>query len=144
MKQTGIDFALDIHADEELPHVFVANVDRIVPPSPAIAAICDTYEILLGQEDPFFKPKAGYVRRHTKSEPLSFCSPHIMHRLGAPAVTLELPHKRFEAGTDREQEYGVPGCIGTGRASLSALAKMIDDLLRLKAAREPTENGSLA
>jgi murein tripeptide amidase MpaA len=132
MAVTGIDFCLDVHADEELPYVFVANVDRIVPLPAAIAAICDSFQAGLGAVDPAFRPRSGYVRPHTLAAPLSFCSPHIMHAFRAPALTLELPYKMVEDSSGRTSEYAVPGCIATGRASLTALSRVLDDVAALR------------
>jgi murein tripeptide amidase MpaA len=133
MAVTGIDFCLDVHADEELPYVFVANVDRIVPPPPEIASICDSFQTELGAIDPAFRPRSGYVRPHTLAAPLSFCSPHIMHAFQAPALTLELPYKMVEDSSGPISEYAVPGCMATGRATLTALSRVLDDVAALHA-----------
>jgi murein tripeptide amidase MpaA len=132
MAVTGIDFCLDVHADEELPYVFVANVDRIVPPAPAIAAICDSFQAALGAADPAFRPRSGYVRPHTLAAPLSFCAPHIMHAFRVPALTLELPYKKIEDPSGGISEYAVPGCVATGRACLTALSRVLDDVAALR------------
>ncbi|HET6621920.1 MAG TPA: M14-type cytosolic carboxypeptidase [Dongiaceae bacterium] len=134
---TGIDFCLDVHADEELPYVFVANVDRIVPPPSGIAAICDSFQTELGSADPAFRPRSGYVRPHTLAAPLSFCSPHIMHAFQAPALTLELPYKMVEDPSGRISEYAVPGCIATGCASLTALSRVLEDVAALRTMAGP-------
>lgn len=133
MAACGIDFCLDVHADEELPYAFVANVDRIVPPPSGIASICDSFQTELGAIDPAFRPRSGYVRPHTLAAPLSFCSPHIMHTFGAPSLTLELPYKRVENPPGRISEYAVPGCVHTGRSSLAALSHVLDDVATLRA-----------
>jgi murein tripeptide amidase MpaA len=133
MALSRIDFCLDVHADEELPYVFVANVDRIVPPAPAIAAICDSFQAALAAADPAFRPHSGYVRPHTLAAPLSFCAPQIMHAFRAPALTLELPYKMIEDSAGRLTEYAVPGCVATGRASLTALARVLNGVAALRA-----------
>jgi murein tripeptide amidase MpaA len=136
MAAAGIDLCLDVHADEELPYVFVANVDRIVPPPAPIAAICDRFQAALGSADPAFRPDSGYVRPHTLAAPLSFCSPHIMHAFRVPALTLELPYKMAEDSTGRLTEYAVPGCRSTGRATLAALSRVLDGVAALRAMAE--------
>ena len=133
MAVAGIDFCMDVHADEELPYVFVANVDRIVPPPPEIASICDSFQTELGAIDPAFRPRSGYVRPHTLAAPLSFCSPYIMHAFQVPSLTLELPYKMVENSSGQISEYAVPGCIHTGRSSLTALSRVLDDVAALRA-----------
>ncbi len=132
MLATGVDFCLDVHGDEELPYVFVANVDRISPIPDEIASVCDAFQVNLAACDPNFLPNSGRTRPHTLSNPLSFCSPQIMRRFRMPAVTLELPYKKFLAGTVREREYGVDGCLQSGRAALSALVRTLEPLVGLK------------
>jgi murein tripeptide amidase MpaA len=133
MAASGIDFCLDVHADEELPYVFIANVDRLVPPPAEIASICDSFQSELGAIDPAFRPQSGYVRPHTLAAPLSFCSPYIMHTFRVPALTLELPYKMVENPSGRISEYAVPGCTHTGRSSLTALSRVLDDVASLRA-----------
>ena len=136
MTKVGMDFCMDVHADEELPYVFIAMVDRIIPVPDGIAGLHDSYQFQLAALDSAFRPKAGYVRPHTKSNPLSFCSPYLMKRFGAPSVTFELPFKRFDAGAEGARNYGVEGCIHTGRAALSALVRCLDGLSEWKAVRQ--------
>ncbi|MBI1243952.1 MAG: hypothetical protein GC202_03015 [Alphaproteobacteria bacterium] len=132
MEHAGVDFCLDVHGDEELPYAFVANVDRVAPVPDEIAEICDAFQQALASKDPGFLSRAGRTRPHTLRNPLSFCSPQVMHRFRKPAATLELPYKKFQAGQDQEREYGPAGCIATGRASVSALAAMLDALISLR------------
>jgi hypothetical protein len=115
--------------------VFVANVDRIVPPPAEIAAVCDSFQAELGAIDPAFRPDSGYVRPHTLAAPLSFCSPQIMQRFRAPSLTLELPYKMVENPPGRISEYAVPGCTHTGRSSLTALGNVIKDVAALRGLR---------
>lgn len=128
MVETGVDFCLDVHGDEELPYVFVANVDRVAPVPDAVAALCDQFQTHLARHDPNFLAKSGRTRPHTLANPLGFCGPQIMRRFGRPAATLELPYKKFKAGTPEEREYGVAGCIASGRAALTAILEMTGPL----------------
>ena len=79
-----------------------------------------------------FRPRSGYVRPHTLAAPLSFCSPHIMHAFRVPSLTLELPYKRIEDPSGGISEYAVPGCVATGRASLTALSRVLDEVVALR------------
>jgi murein tripeptide amidase MpaA len=133
MAASGIDMCLDVHADEELPYVFVANVDRIVQPPSEIASICDSFQAELGTIDPAFRPDSGYVRPHTLAAPLAFCSPHIMHTFRVPALTLELPYKMVEGPPGQINEYAVPGCTRTGRSCLTVLARVLNKVAALRA-----------
>lgn len=135
MDRTGIDFALDVHGDEELPYTFIANVDHVVPIAPRIDAVRSVFKAALERGDPLSRPNGGYVRPHTKAEPLSFCSPRIMTRYGAPALTVELPYKRVLRPDGSRVEYGPEGCVGNGRAALAALAASLDAIAALKRAR---------
>jgi hypothetical protein len=134
MDKIGMDFNMDVHADEELPYVFIANVDRLIPVPEVVGSVHDAYQMRLAEADPGFRPKSGYVRPHTRSNPLSFCSPFLMRRFNAPSVTFELPFKRFDAGEKRSLEYGVMGCVRTGRAALTALVKCLDAIGALRGA----------
>jgi hypothetical protein len=83
--------------------------------------------------DPAFRPDSGYVRPHTLTVPLAFCSPHIMHTFRVPALTLELSHKMVESPPGQSNEYAVPGCTRSGRSCLTVLARVLDDVAALRA-----------
>jgi murein tripeptide amidase MpaA len=135
MDQTGVDFCLDVHGDEELPYAFVANVDRVHPVPPDIEAVRERFQQRLGALDAAFWPNAGRTRPHTIAAPLLFCSPQIIHRFKAPAITLELPYKTIPQAAGARQEFGVAGCVRLGRACLATLQSIINDIAGLKRSR---------
>lgn len=128
MVRTGMDFCIDVHGDEEMPFVFSGKVDQLTKrPEPVVAAY-DAFVQKLASWDPAFRTDGGYVRPHTKSNPLSFCSPALSNRFVRPSITLELPFKRLQAKNGMRIEYGAGGCIHTGRSSVKALAECINTL----------------
>ncbi|MBL8696767.1 MAG: hypothetical protein JNK67_00255 [Alphaproteobacteria bacterium] len=135
MDASSVDFSLDVHGDEELPYTFIANVDHVVPIPPEIDAVRAIFKDGMQREDPDSRPNGGYFRPHTKAEPLSFCSPRVMKRYGAPALTIELPYKRVQRADGSRVEYGPEGCARNGRAAAIALHGTLDAIAALKRVR---------
>ena len=135
MDVTGVDFALDVHADEELPYTFIANVDRVLPVPPELQVVRELFETQLAAGDDGMRAQGGYFRPHTKSDPLAFCGPQIIRRYHAPALTIELPYKQAQPGAAPPREYGVEGCAANGRAALTALRASLDAILAVKKSR---------
>lgn len=126
METFGVDFCLDIHGDEEIPYVFIASVDRKLPLPPKIITKLDLFERQLCKADPFYKRQA-LEREHIKAMPAAFCAPYVMKRFNIPAVTLELPFRRYNADGFSAQDYGINECMRSGRFSISILEKYLDE-----------------
>lgn len=135
MRRTGVDFCLDVHGDEELPYAFVANVDRVHPVPPEIEAVRERFQQQLGALDAAFRPNAGRTRAHTLAAPLGFCGPQIISRFKAPALTLEMPFKTIPQPDGSRREFGVDGSIRLGRACLTALQQVLDDIAGIRRAK---------
>ena len=135
MDLLGVDFCLDVHGDEELPHAFAARVDTLVPIPPDLARVRDAFEAELAAIDPLFKADGGYVRPHTVADPLAFCGPFVMRTYGAPALTLELPYKTVPDGSGGRLAFGAEEAARLGRACLQALNRTLDGIDALRASR---------
>ncbi|WP_313077604.1 hypothetical protein [Agrobacterium pusense] len=125
MELTGVDFCLDIHGDEEIPFIFIASVDRLLPLPPDTTRTLDLFEDLLGREDPNFLRHPFLDREHIKMSPQSFCVPHLMQRFDIPAVTLELPFKQYSAHTSSKRDFGAAECVQSGRIMVDVLLRFL-------------------
>jgi predicted deacylase len=132
MELVGIDLCLDIHGDEEIPFAFIASVDRLLPLASNTTRTLDLFEGLLGREDPNFLRQPFLDRPHIKTSPQSFCAPHLMQRFNIPAVTLELPFKRYSAHTSSKRNFGIRECMQSGNIMVSVIEGFLKEMDALK------------
>ncbi len=128
METVGIDFCLDIHGDEEIPFAFIASVDRLLPLAPVTIRTLDLFEDILARADPNFTSQPFLDRPHIKASPQSFCVPHLMQRFTIPAVTLELPFKRYNAHSLPMRDFGIQECMQSGRIMVSVMSEFLRKL----------------
>ncbi|GLC76416.1 hypothetical protein PLESTF_001778300 [Pleodorina starrii] len=93
MERTGVDFFIDVHGDEELPHVFVAGLDGIPAWGPRLrelqAAFCAAYS----RHAPEFQTAHGYAVDKPGAANLSLASKQVGQRFDCLSLTLEMPFK---------------------------------------------------
>ncbi|KAG2439863.1 hypothetical protein HYH02_010494 [Chlamydomonas schloesseri] len=93
MDRTGVDLFLDVHGDEELPHVFVVGNNGIPAWGPRLeglqAAFCDAFK----RHAPEFQTAKGYPLDVANTANMGIASKQIGQRFGCLALTLEMPFK---------------------------------------------------
>src|SRR6476620_11018026 len=60
MDETGVDFAMDVHGDEAIPHVFLAGFEGIPSWSEGLQGGFDRYKAILARRTPDFQTRRGY------------------------------------------------------------------------------------
>ncbi|MFM9673678.1 M14 family metallopeptidase, partial [Streptomyces galilaeus] len=60
MDETGVDFAIDVHGDEAIPHVFLAGFEGIPGWTDALGAGYARYRAILDRRTPDFQTRRGY------------------------------------------------------------------------------------
>lgn len=128
MDETGVDFALDVHGDEALPHVFIAGFEGIPGVTNAQLDLLARYQAQLCRHSPDFQTKVGYPVTPAGKANLSMSTNHVAHRFGCVSATLEMPFKDALELPDAEQGWSPARSRHLGRACLAALADIIDDL----------------
>ena len=93
MDATGVDFAMDVHGDEAIPHVFVAGFDGIPSWREDQGEGYRRYRTILERRTPDFQTKHGYPAARPGTANLTMSTNQVAHRFGAVAMTLEMPFK---------------------------------------------------
>ena len=93
MKQTGVDFSLDVHGDEGLPYNFIAGAEGIASWNDHKQAQLDGFKTLLAEISPDFQTEHGYAVDAPGSADLKKCTDFVAETFDCLAMTLEMPFK---------------------------------------------------
>ena len=126
MDQTGVDFAMDVHADEAIPAVFIAGFDGIPSWTQAQGDGYDRYQRILDRRTPDFQTKLGYPKARPGTANLSMSTNQLAERFGAVAMTLEMPYKDLVDFPEPEQGWSPERCKLLGRECMAALVEWLE------------------
>lgn len=121
MEQTGVDFFLDVHGDEALPHNFIASSEGVTNWSPARQALLDSYKDALVQSSPDFQTKVGYEVSPPGQANLSKATNYVAFRHECLAMTLEMPFKDTLENLDEVHGWSPKRCKHLAEACIQAL-----------------------
>ena len=126
MDETGVDFAMDVHADEAIPAVFLAGFDGIPSWTQAQGDGYDRYERILDRRTPDFQTKLGYPKAAAGKANLSMSTNQLAQRFGAVAMTLEMHYKDLVDFPEPEQGWSPERCKLLGRECMAALVEWLE------------------
>ena len=126
MDETGVDFAMDVHADEAIPAVFLAGFDGIPSWTQAQGDGYGRYERILDRRTPDFQTKLGYPKAAAGKANLSMSTNQLAQRFGAVAMTLEMPYKDLVDVPEPEQGWSPERCKLLGRECMAALVEWLE------------------
>ena len=126
MDQTGVHFAIDVHADEAIPAVFIAGFDGIPSWTQAQGDDYVRYQRILDRRTPDFQTKLGYPKARPGTANLSMSTNQLAERFGAVAMTLEMPYKDLADFPEPDQGWSPERCKLLGRECLAALAEWLE------------------
>jgi len=127
MDATGVDFAMDIHGDEAIPHVFLAGFEGIPSMRPGQQEGFDRYKAILDRRSPDFQTRIGYPVSAPGKGNLAMATNQIAHRFGAVAMTLEMPFKDNDDLPCPVQGWSPERSKLLARDCLAALAEWLAD-----------------
>jgi murein tripeptide amidase MpaA len=93
MRDTGVDFFLDVHGDEELPYNFVAGAEGTPSWNDARQAQLDAYTHRLAEINPAFQTKVGYPLNPPGEADMRIATHFMAEEFQCLAMTLEMPFK---------------------------------------------------
>ncbi|MBB6088621.1 M14 family metallopeptidase [Wenzhouxiangella marina] len=93
MKETGVDFAFDVHGDEGLPYNFIAGAEGIQSWNEHKQSQLDDFKALLAEISPDFQTEHGYEVDAPGSADLKKCTDFVAETFDCLAMTLEMPFK---------------------------------------------------
>lgn len=126
MDQTGVDFAMDVHADEAIPAVFLAGFEGIPSWREEQGEGFYRYQRILDRRTPDFQTKLGYPKAPAGRANLSMSTNQLAERFGAVAMTLEMPYKDLADFPEPEQGWSPERCKLLGRECLAALVEWLE------------------
>jgi len=126
MDETGVDFAMDVHADEAIPAVFLAGFEGIPSWKEEQGADYYRYQAILDRRTPDFQTKLGYPKAPAGRANLTMSTNQLAERFGAVAMTLEMPYKDLASFPEPEQGWSPERCKLLGRECLAALVEWLE------------------
>ena len=126
MDETGVDFAMDVHADEAIPAVFIAGFHGVPSWTVAQGEGYNRYQRILDRRTPDFQTKLGYPKAAAGRANLSMSTNQVAERFGAVAMTLEMPYKDLADFPEPEQGWSPERCKLLARDCLAALVEWLE------------------
>lgn len=128
MKETGVDFCLDVHGDEAISNVFLAGFEGIPSHSEENQARFDKFSEVLKRISPDFQTEEGYPPSKPGKANLSICTNQVAERFGCLAATLEMPFKDAKTGPNPMTGWSPERSMLLARDCLAATMEMLGEL----------------
>ncbi|ESQ92886.1 M14 family metallopeptidase [Asticcacaulis benevestitus] len=130
MDASGVDFAIDVHGDEAIPHVFMAGFEGTPSWTEARGALYASYLDRLKARTPDFQTTYGYGIPGPGAANLKVSTNAVAERFNAIAMTLEMPFKDHDDAPDSLRGWSIERSRALGVSCLVALADIIEILPR--------------
>jgi murein tripeptide amidase MpaA len=128
MDATGVDFAMDVHGDEAIPHVFIAGFEGIPNWTDAQGELFHLFRDTLKRRTPDFQTKHGYHVSAPGKANLSMSTNQLANRFGCVSATLEMPFKDNDDLPDPAFGWSPERSKRMGAECLGALHEILDKL----------------
>lgn len=128
MDEVGVDFALDVHGDEALPHNFIAGFEGIPSFTARQGELLESFKARLCVHSPEFQVKKGYPVAAPGKANLAMSTNQVAERFGCLAATLEMPFKDCADLPVPETGWSPARAKGLARATLHALSDIVHRL----------------
>jgi murein tripeptide amidase MpaA len=128
MRESGVDFAMDVHGDEAIPQVFIAGFEGIPSITEKQLGLLNDYKARLARLTPDFQTRIGYPAAAPGKANLTMSTNAIAERFGCLAMTLEMPFKDNDDLPDSVAGWSPGRSKALGRDCLAALAEIVGNL----------------
>ncbi|SDG48094.1 Murein tripeptide amidase MpaA [Pseudomonas benzenivorans] len=128
MRQVGVDLFLDIHGDEEIPHVFSAGCEGNPGYSPRLERLEAEFRsrlVALGAE---FQTTYGYPRSGPGQANLTLACNAVGQEFDCLSFTLEMPFKDHDDNPNPLTAWDGRRSMRLGKDVLSVVAAMVEGL----------------
>jgi len=130
MDETGVHFAMDVHGDEAIPHVFLAGFEGIPSWTDAQGEGYARYRAILERRTPDFQTRRGYPVARPGTANLSMSTNQLAERFGPShgcvAMTLEMPFKDNDDLPDPAQGWSPERSKLLARECLASLLEWLE------------------
>ncbi len=127
MRRIGVDLFLDIHGDEEIPHVFTAGCEGNPGYTSRLAALEEEFRsrlMAVGE----FQTRFGYPRAEPGQANLALACNAVGQAFDCLSFTLEMPFKDHDDSPQPDTGWNGARSARLGRDVLTVLAQMVTRL----------------
>ena len=130
MQQTGVDFLLDLHADETRAFVWPVYTPGVPSLSERQVRLRKAFDAALAQASPDYSPDEPKDREEAArgSDPLAMAISWAAEKFGCLALIVEFPFLDNNYAPDERYGWSHPRSRHFGRACLDALHAVVKDL----------------
>jgi len=128
MRDSGVDFFLDVHGDEAIPNNFLDSAEGIRAWDGAHAARFKRYSGGLLAISKDFQDKDGYPTPAPGTANLDIATNYVAQTWDCLAMTLEMPFKDANVNPDPATGWSPPRCRQLARDCLAVMAEMVGAL----------------
>lgn len=128
MRAVGVDLFLDIHGDEEIPHVFAAGCEGNPGYSPRLERLEEQFKQLLVQHGAEFQTVFGYPRDEPGQANTTLACNAVGLEFDCLAFTIEMPFKDHDDRPNPHMGWNGERSKQLGKDVLSVAAAMVGQL----------------
>ncbi|MDH0096640.1 M14-type cytosolic carboxypeptidase [Ectopseudomonas hydrolytica] len=128
MQRIGVDLFLDIHGDEEIPHVFTAGCEGNPGYTPRLAALEEDFRQRLVSIGAEFQTRFGYPRDEPGQANLTLACNAVGEAFDCLSFTIEMPFKDHDDNPQPRTGWNGARSKKLGQDVLTVLAQMVGRL----------------
>jgi murein tripeptide amidase MpaA len=128
MQRIGVDLFLDIHGDEEIPHVFTAGCEGNPGYTPRLAELEEGFRSRLVGIGAEFQTRFGYPRDEPGKANLTLACNAVGQAFDCLAFTIEMPFKDHDDAPQPRTGWNGARSQKLGQDVLTVLAQMVGRL----------------
>ena len=128
MLKIGVNFCLDVHGDEAIPHNFIAGAEGVPGWNESLNRLTTGFGQALMRANPDFQMTHGYPADEPGKADMTICTNYMTETFKCPGITLEMPFKDTADTPQPLQGWSPERCQKLGASAIDAMAAIIDDL----------------
>ena len=122
MDESGVDFCLDVHGDEELPYNFLSGAEGTPGfETSRLPELCEIFSAAYERANPDLQREHGYPVSAPGEANMTMCTNAVSARFRCPAYTLEMPFKDNANAPDSLFGWSPDRSANLGASALDAL-----------------------
>ena len=128
MRETGMDFNLDVHGDEALPYVFISGIEGIPSFNEKLSDLTDNFMNTWKTINPDIQDEHGYPKNEAGKANLMICSKNLGEEFKCLSQTLEMPFKQNDNIPNPVTGWSAERSIKLGESLVNALLGIVNEL----------------
>lgn len=128
MQESGVDFFMDVHGDEEIPNNFLDSAKGIPSWDDRHEMLFNRYSSLLLEASDDFQTKDGYPAAAPGAANLDIANAYVAETWNCLSMTLEMPFKDANVNPDPVYGWSPARCAQFGRENIAVMSQIVDIL----------------